>query len=89
MADAVAGLDFDTSMARMGNILGEEVRGGIGTTVKKGFRSLNFALETTGTAFGVLKDAGGILASAFKSIASIALTAFSTALGFTVGHCIR
>ncbi len=87
MADAVAGLDFDTSMARMGNILGEEVRGGIGTTVKKGFMGpLNFALETTGTAFGVLKDAGGILASAFSSIASIALTAFSTALGFTVGR---
>jgi hypothetical protein len=43
-------------------------------------------LETTGTAFGVLKDAGGILASAFSSIASIALTAFSTALGFTVGR---
>ena len=87
MADAVAGLDFDTSMARMGNILGGEIRGGIGTTVKKGFMGpLNFALETTGTAFGVLKDAGGILASAFSSLASIALTAFSTALGFTVGR---
>ena len=87
MADAVAGLDFDTSMARMGNILGEDVRGGIGTTIKKGFMGpFNFALETTGTALGVLEDGAKALGSAFMSVASIALTAFSTALGFTVGR---
>ena len=87
MADAVAGLDFDTSMARMGSILGEDVRGGIGTSIKKGFMGpFNFALETTGTALGVLEDGAKALGSAFMSVAGIALTAFTTALGFTVGR---
>ena len=87
MADAVAGLDFDTSMARMSGILGEEVRGGIGTTIKKGFMGpFNFALETTGTALGVLEDGAKVLGKAFMSVAGIALTAFTTALGFTVGR---
>ena len=87
MADAVAGLDFDTSMARMSGILGEEVRGGIGTTIKKGFMGpFNFALETTGTALGVLEDTAKVVGSAFMSVAGIALTAFTTALGFTVGR---
>ena len=87
MADAVAGLDFDTSMARMGNILGGEVRGGIGTTIQKGFMGpFNFALETTGTALGVLEDTAKVVGSAFMSVAGIALTAFTTALGFTVGR---
>ena len=87
MADAVAGLDFDTSMARMGTILGEDVRGGIGTSIKKGFMGpFNFALETTGTALGVLEDGAKALGSAFMSVAGIALTAFTTALGFTVGR---
>ena len=87
MADAVAGLDFDTSMARMSGILGEEVRGGIGTTIQKGFMGpFNFALETTGTALGVLEDSAKIAGKAFMSVAGIALTAFTTALGFSVGR---
>ena len=87
MADAVAGLDFDTSMARMGTILGGDIRGGIGTTIQKGFMGpFNFALETTGTALGVLEDSAKIVGKAFMSVAGIALTAFSTALGFTVGR---
>ena len=87
MADAVAGLDFDTSMARMGTILGGDIRGGIGTTIQKGFMGpFNFALETTGTALGVLEDSAKIAGKAFMSVAGIALTAFTTALGFSVGR---
>ena len=52
MADAVAGLDFDTSMARMGTILGGDIRGGIGTTIQKGFMGpFNFALDNCDNKF--------------------------------------
>ena len=87
MSDAVQGLDFDASMSRMEGILGEPVRGGIATTVKNSLmKPLDFALQTTGTMFGVLQDAGGLLFSGLKAVSGMLLTGFTTALGLTIGR---